>query len=185
MLELLIFVRIVAWFSVVTTLILLAVWGYYMWNNRTLPERIEIANKGSAFPSTKPQTLSRRTNEMQATIEAATTNRTMVGSLVILTEAPQRTVTLYAGETVIGRVLNISQNITIGLAERSVSSQHARFRTDGNRFFLRDLSRNGTFVYHHGQERKLETGEEIELYDGDTVRFGMTVEAMFNLSVRR
>jgi Cyclic nucleotide-binding domain/FHA domain len=60
--------------------------------------------------------------------------------------------------------------------ERSLSRRHAKLRVSDGRVFVREekKARNGTFV----DGRRLQTGEEVELQEGATVRFGL-VETVF------
>lgn len=63
-------------------------------------------------------------------------------------------------------------------AAKTLSRRHARVALRSNGFFLReDEGRNGTFV----NDQRLGAGGEVQLTDGDRVRFGL-VEVVFRLT---
>ena len=55
--------------------------------------------------------------------------------------------------------------------ERTLSRRHARIIRRGSTYFVREetSSRNGTFV----NGRRIEAAADVELHDGDDVRFGL------------
>jgi hypothetical protein len=61
-------------------------------------------------------------------------------------------------------------------AERSLSRQHARIVQQDGRFYVREekKTQNGTFV----NGKRIKTGVDVELADGDHVRFGL-IKAVF------
>ncbi len=56
------------------------------------------------------------------------------------------------------------------LADPRLSAQHLRIGFEAGRFYLTDLSRNGTFV--NDQEQPIGRGQSHELADGDRIRIG-------------
>jgi hypothetical protein len=79
-------------------------------------------------------------------------------------------------EAVVGRI-NRSTGVTPEVdltdfdAERSLSRQHARIVQRDGRFYVREekKTQNGTFV----NGKRIKTGVDVELADGDRVRFGL------------
>ena len=87
-------------------------------------------------------------------------------------------------ETTIGRfdpVTGLTPTINLRPidVQRSCSRRHARILTRGKQVFVREeiATANGTFV----NGVRLKTGDEIEIHDGDEVRFGK-VELVFRNS---
>jgi two-component system cell cycle response regulator len=74
------------------------------------------------------------------------------------------------GEAVIGR----GRTAEVRLFDEGVSREHARIRTDGNRFYVEDLgSRNGTFC----NGKKVDA--PVPLGDGDKIQVGRTTILKF------
>lgn len=70
-----------------------------------------------------------------------------------------------AGENVVGR----TRDADVSIPRPTVSRRHAILRVEGGRVFIRDLeSANRTYV----GDVRLEPGEEMEIADGASLRFG-------------
>lgn len=174
-------VWIAVWLSGLGVLGLFGAWLYMLRKTRDLPARADVGLSGAQREYTAPNTIAQRPQEMRGDFYNAEARQRTVGTLTIITETPQRTVELKAGECIIGRVLSPKHNVMIGLSERSVSGRHAHFTARNGQYYLRDTSTNGTYVMRQGKEIPLPTGQDFQLYDGDVVRFGMVVRTTFNL----
>lgn len=79
---------------------------------------------------------------------------------------------------VIGR--GAGNDWVLGDPERFLSSKHCQVSKEGDRYFLTDLSTNGTFV--NGSQEALGRGSRVALNDGDTVDLG---DYRFKVSIER
>lgn len=105
--------------------------------------------------------------------------------MVILSGLPNAPeVPLPSGAFAIGRFYNPGQQVMVALNERSISRRHALVRTAPslNEYYLSDAgSSYGTSIRKGDQFVAIAPGQEQRLYDGDVVRFGMTVTVRFVL----
>jgi hypothetical protein len=106
-------------------------------------------------------------------------------SAVIVVAASRREIALPARDEVsVGRldaVTRYTPDVDLSAAdpERSVGRRHARILRRGGRLFVSEVAdtRNGTFV--NGQ--RIDKGTEVELANGDRIRFGL-VETVLRLT---
>ncbi len=94
--------------------------------------------------------------------------------LVIANEAIRKIADIDKIEFVIGRK---DESANLVIEHQGVSSTHAAIRFEKKRFYIEDLSTNGTFV---GNE-KLESGQKRHLLPETHVRFG-SIDALFVVS---
>jgi hypothetical protein len=98
------------------------------------------------------------------------------GDAILVEESSGTKFTLSEPETLIGRVDRSTGHqpevdLTPLDTERTLSRRHAKIVRREAAYFVREdtASRNGTFV----NSRRLTAGHEVELHDGDEVRFGL------------
>jgi pSer/pThr/pTyr-binding forkhead associated (FHA) protein len=97
------------------------------------------------------------------------------GDAQLVEAASGTTFTLSAEESHVGRIdrstgLTPEVDLTKLDTDRTIGRRHAKIVRRGGAYFVQDASsRNGTFV----NNQRIAAGTDIELRDGDEVRFGL------------